>query len=214
VRAALAFAVLLAVSRPAFSEKADKDKPTQVEANKMSADETRRLTIFEGNVLITKGTITVRAERIVVRQDAEGYQYTTATGAPVRFRQREDPKDGKEGQWMDGEALRIEIDDRKSTIELHEKARVTRGCDEILGGYIFVDQRSDFFSVTPGKDSPGERVRATLQPKTESAKGSTESSKGSADSPKGSKDSPKGSKDSPKSSAAEPGKPGADCPRK
>jgi lipopolysaccharide export system protein LptA len=173
VRAALALA-LMVVSCPAFPEKADKEKPTQVEANKMSSDETRRLTIFEGNVVVTKGTMIVRADRIVVRQDAEGYQYTTATGAPVRFRQREDPKDGKEGQWMDGEALRIEIDDRKSTVELHEKARVTRGGDEVVGNFIFVDQRSDFFSVSAGKDKDGKdspgRVKATLQPKAEPAK--------------------------------------------
>jgi lipopolysaccharide export system protein LptA len=161
-------ACLVLVARPAFAEKADKDKPAQIEANRMSSDETRRLTIFEGNVVVTKGTMTVRAERIVVRQDAEGYQYTTATGNPVKFRQREDPKEGKEGGWMDGEALRIEIDDRKSTVELHEKARVTRGGDEVLGNFIFVDQRSDFFSVSAGKDDKdpqGGRVRATLQPK-------------------------------------------------
>ena len=180
MRAALAFALIF-VSCSAFSEKADKDKPAQIEANRMSSDETRRLTIFEGSVVVTKGTMTVRAARIVVRQDAEGYQYTTATGNPVKFRQREDPKDGKEGGWMDGEALRIEIDDRKSTIELHEKARVTRGGDEVLGNYILVDQRSDYFSVSGGKDSASGRVRATIQPKT-----SPESPKSSVESPKGS----------------------------
>ena len=170
-----AFLLLLVYSFPALSEKADKDKPTQIEANRMQSDETRRMNIFEGNVVVTKGTLTVRAERLVVRQDAEGYQTTTATGAPVRFRQRQDPKDGKEAQWMDGEALRIEVDDRKSTIELHEKARVNRGGDEVQGNYIFVDQRSDFFSVSAGKDSPGGRVKATLQPKA-----SAESPKGPA----------------------------------
>ena len=175
MRAPLAFALIF-VSCSAFSEKADKDKPAQIEANRMSSDETRRLTIFEGNVVVTKGTMNVRAERLVVRQDAEGYQYTTATGNPVKFRQREDPKEGKEGGWMDGEALRIEIDDRKSTVELHEKARVTRGGDEVLGNFIFVDQRSDFFSVSAGKDAKDPqsgRVRATIQPKVppESPKG-------------------------------------------
>ncbi len=182
MRATLAFALIF-VSCSAFSEKGDKDKPAQIEANRMSSDETRRLTIFEGNVVVTKGTMNVRADRIVVRQDAEGYQYTTATGNPVKFRQREDPKEGKkEGQWMDGEAQRIEIDDRKSTIELHEKARVTRGCDEVLGNFIFVDQRSDFFSVSAGKDAKDPqsgRVHATIQPKapSESAKGSAGSAK-------------------------------------
>jgi lipopolysaccharide export system protein LptA len=148
-----------------WAEKADRDKPTQIEANRMSADDVRRMTVFEGNVVLTKGSIAVRAERIVVRQDAEGFQHTTATGSPVRFKQRMDPKEGeKEGRWMDGEAHRIEIDERKQTIELFENARVNRGGDEVAGNYIFVDQRTDFFSVTAGK-APQGRVRATIQPK-------------------------------------------------
>lgn len=150
----------------ALAEKADRDKPTQIEANRMSSDDARRMTLFEGNVVLTKGTVTVRADRIVVRQDAEGFQTSTATGAPARFRQRQDAKDGKEGEWIEGEALRIEIDDRKSTVELFDRAKVTRGRDEVTGNHIFVDQRSDFFSVNAGKDgAPGGRVRAVLQPK-------------------------------------------------
>jgi lipopolysaccharide export system protein LptA len=157
---------LLAAALPAAAEKADRDKPTQIEANRMTADDARRTTVFEGNVVLTKGTIAVRADRIVVRQDAEGFQYTTASGTPVRFKQRMDPKDGeKEGRWMDGEALRIEIDDRKQTIELFENARVNRGGDEVAGNYIFVDQRSEFYSVSSGKGGAQGRVRATIQPK-------------------------------------------------
>jgi lipopolysaccharide export system protein LptA len=87
--------VLLACACSAFAEKADQDKPTQIEANRMSADDVRRMNIFEGNVVLTKGTLTVRADRIVVRQDAEGYQSASATGAPVRFKQRQDPKEGE-----------------------------------------------------------------------------------------------------------------------
>src|SRR3954464_11940193 len=120
-RAVPMVAVLLLAVFPAWAEKADRDKPTQIEANRMSADDVKRMTIFEGNVVLTKGTVAVRAERIVVRQDPEGFQFVTATGAPVRFKQKQDPKEGeKEGRWMDGEALRIEIDERKQTIELFE----------------------------------------------------------------------------------------------
>lgn len=163
-RAALLFSLLVAL--PALAEKTDREKPTQVEANRMSADDTRRMNIFEGNVVVTRGTITVRADRLVVRQDAEGNQSSTATGNPVRFRQRQDPKPpATEGEWMEGEARRIEIDDRKGTIELFENARVNRGGDEVAGNYIFVDQRSDFFSVSAGKGEPEGRVRAILAPK-------------------------------------------------
>ena len=62
LRAALA-AVLLAGAQAAHAEKADRDKPTSIEANSMSSDDTKRVSIFQGNVLLTKGTIAVRADR-------------------------------------------------------------------------------------------------------------------------------------------------------
>ena len=148
----------------AHAEQADSTKPIEIEANRMSADDARRMNVFEGNVVVTRGTLNIRADRIVVRQDAEGNQYATATGNPVRFRQRQDPKPPeKEGVWMEGEAKRIELDDRSGKIELYEEARVNRGGDEVKGNYILVDQRSDFFTVTPGRGDG--RVRATIQPK-------------------------------------------------
>ena len=169
--------VILVFLTSAFSakaEKADREKATKVEANRMTSDEARRISIFEGNVLLTKGTITVRAERIVVRQDADGFQYASASGAPVRFRQKGDPVGGQEGVWIDGEALRVEIDEKNERIELHENARITRDKDEVRGSYILYDQRSEFFSVSSAKgapaSSPGERVRAVIQPKKPAAK--------------------------------------------
>jgi lipopolysaccharide export system protein LptA len=153
----------------ALAEKADRGKPTHIEANRMSSDDARRMSIFEGNVVLTKGTIVVRADRIVVRQDAEGFQHATATGRPVRFRQKGDPRGDREGVWTEGEALRIEIDDRNEIIEMFERARVQRDQDEVRGEYIFLDQRSEFFSVSAAKGAPAAspegRVRAVIQPK-------------------------------------------------
>ena len=166
--------VFLTSAFSAKAEKADREKPTNVEANRMTSDEARRISIFEGNVVLIKGTITVRAERIVVRQDADGFQYASASGAPVRFRQKGDPVGGQEGVWIDGEALRVEIDEKNERIELQENARITRDKDEVRGSYILYDQRSEFFSVSSAKgapaSSPGERVRAVIQPKMPAAK--------------------------------------------
>jgi lipopolysaccharide export system protein LptA len=165
----LAAALLLCAAFAVRAEKADRDKPTEVEASRMSADDVRRMNIFEGNVVLTKGTMRVQADRIVVRQDAEGFQYATATGKPVRFRQRQDPRPPeKEGVWLDGEALRIEIDEKAATVKLFENARVNRGGDEVAGNYILVDQASEFFSVSAGKDGD-QRVKMTIQPKPPAA---------------------------------------------
>ena len=159
--------LLLVLAGPALAEKADRDKPTQVEANKMSADDARRLNIFEGDVVVTKGTIRLTAEKLIVRQDAEGFQLATATGKPAKFRQRQDAKPGeKEGIWVEGEALRIELDDKNQKIELFDKARVNRGGDEVAGDYIFVDQRADFYQVSSGKGGEKHgRVKAVIQSK-------------------------------------------------
>ena len=156
--------LLSLLALPALAEQADSTKPTQIEANKMSADDAKRTNTFEGNVVVTRGTLRIQADRIVVRQDKDGNQYATATGNPVRFRQRQDPKPPeKEGAWMEGEAKRIELDDKAQKVELFDSARVNRGGDEVAGDYILVDQKSDFFTVTPGKGEG--RVRATIQPK-------------------------------------------------
>jgi len=167
--AAVLAAVLALSACPALAEKADKDKPTNIESNKMSSDDARRMTIFEGNVVLTKGTVVVRADRIVVRQDADGFQLATAYGKPVRFRQKGEPKGGCDGVWTDGEALRIEIDGRNEKVELFERARVTRDQDVVNGDYIFLDQRTEFFSVSTAKGTapaaPAGRVTAVLQPK-------------------------------------------------
>ena len=170
IAAAFATAILVLPAFSALAEKADKDKPTHIEANRMSSDDTKHLSVFEGSVVLTKGTVVVRADRIVVYQDAEGFQVSTATGKPVRFRQKGDPKGDKEGVWTDGEALEVKIDDRKESIELFKQARVTRDQDVIKGEYIFLDQRTEFFTVNAAKDaaptSPEGRVTAVIQPKS------------------------------------------------
>ncbi len=164
--AAVGLVAAMAASFAAHAEKADKDKPTHIEANRMSSDDARRISIFEGNVVLTKGTILVRADRITVRQDAEGFQISVATGNPARFRQKRDGKD----EWIDGDALTIEIDDKKERVDLRERARISRDKDEVHGDAISVDQRSEFFSVLSGKSvssagNPEGRVRAVIQPK-------------------------------------------------
>ncbi len=163
IAVAIAIAAMSAFS--ARAEKADREKPTQVEANRMTSDEARRISIFEGNVVLTKGTMQLHAERVVVRQDADGFQYATASGSPVRFRQKSDARGGEEGVWIEGQAGRIEIDEKNERVELHQDARVTRDKDEVRGSYILYDQRSEFFSVSSARDAPGSRVRAVIQPK-------------------------------------------------
>jgi len=80
------FALLMMLcAGAALAEQADSTKPTQIEANTMKADDARRTNTFEGNVVVTRGTLRIQADRIVVRQDKDGNQFATATGNSCAF---------------------------------------------------------------------------------------------------------------------------------
>ena len=67
---ALVFAGLAAVvTSPVQAEKADRFKPLNVEADLPGKiDLLNQHVVFNGNVVVTKGTMTIRASRIEVRE--------------------------------------------------------------------------------------------------------------------------------------------------
>lgn len=152
----------------AHAEKADREKPIQVEADRVSLDDLNRVSVFEGNVVLTQGTLQVRADRLTVRQDAERAQYASAVGRPLSFRQKRDGAD----EFIEGWAERMEYDGRRNQLELFQKARLKRNSDEIRGDYIFYDASNETFRVGPAADSPATstastgRVRMVIQPKS------------------------------------------------
>jgi lipopolysaccharide export system protein LptA len=160
-----ALALLLAVLAPAaLAEKADREKEIQVLADRLTADDNKREAVYEGNVVVTQGTLRVAAARIVVREDAEGYRRFVATGTPVTFRQKRDKTD----DWVEGEAQRAEFDDRTDLLKLLTQARLKSAQGEITGDFISYDRGRDFFQVSGGAPgapaAPGARVKATIVP--------------------------------------------------
>ena len=163
-------AALSLASIDAIAEKADREKPINVESDRMTADDAAKVLVFEGRVIVTQGTMILRAERITMREDKDGSKSATAIGKPATFRQKRDNVD----EWIDGEADRIEYDGKAERIELFIRARMTRDKDEVRGNYISYDQRTEFFQVQHAKDGSGPaagdgRIRAVLQPKPRAA---------------------------------------------
>ena len=165
----LAFVLAVAAAcaaAPALAERADRSKPVNIESDRMTADDAKQVAVFDGRVVLTQGTFILRADKLTVTQDKDGFSFATAVGKPATFRQKRDGAD----EWVDGEALRIEYDGKKDFIELFERARLTRDKDEVRGNYISYDSRTEFFTVQNSKEfepSPPRdgRVRAVIQPK-------------------------------------------------
>ncbi|MDP3537148.1 MAG: lipopolysaccharide transport periplasmic protein LptA [Azonexus sp.] len=152
----------------ALAERADRDKPMQLEANRISIDDAKKIQILEGDVLITKGTMTLKAERVVVTEDQYGFQKGVAFSGKdglARFRQK---REGKE-EYMEGEAERIEYNSNSEITELFHRAWVKSGEDQVKGDYIWYDAVSEKYLVTAGAardpKAPPPRVRAIIQPK-------------------------------------------------
>ncbi len=166
----------------AWAEKADKDKPMNVEADALRYDEARQTSVFTGNVVLTKGTILMRGSKMDVRQDPQGNQYGLLLGtpeAPGFFRQK---REGLE-EWIEGEGDRIEYDSKAQTVLFIGRAvlrryRGTQLNDESVGSEILYNSLSEVFTVKGGDTSktagnPTGRVRAMLTPIPEEEKATT-----------------------------------------
>jgi len=175
--AALTLALSLAGFAPAaHAERADKDKPLNIEADNMTYDDLKQQTIFTGHVVATKGTILIKADRLVVTQDPQGYQFATGTVAPgsptlAYFHQK------REGlnEYIVGTAERIDYDGKQDLTTLTTRATVRRLqglstlMDEVHGSVITYDGQNDFYTAKSGPDvagpgNPTGRVRAMLSP--------------------------------------------------
>jgi lipopolysaccharide export system protein LptA len=174
IRLAVPSALLWALlaGTPALAEREDRYKATNVEADRMDYDDLKQVNVFTGSVVLTKGTITLRADRLILRQDPEGYQHATADGEPASFRQKRDGLD----EWVEGYGEHVRYDGRTETLHLTGKARVrrldgTRVIDEIEGAVIVYDSRTERFSVdgAAGPAVPNGRVKVVIQPRLDDA---------------------------------------------
>ena len=107
---ALLLAVLCGMG-PAWAEKADRNKPMNIEADALRHDDLKQTSVFTGRVVMTKGSIVLRGARLEVRQDAEGYQFGTVTaeaGRRASFRQRRAVAPAAAEQLMEGAGELIE----------------------------------------------------------------------------------------------------------
>ena len=177
--------LLSALTLGAFSgaraEKADRDKPMNIEADTLTHDELKQTSVFSGNVVMTKGTIVLRGTQLQVHQDAEGFQYGVVTAVPGQrafFRQKRDTPAGAPNEFVEGEAESIEYDGKADKVRLIRRAELRRYreaalTDELEGALIVYNNLTDVFTVdgqqtAPGgatAGTPGGRIRAVLSPK-------------------------------------------------
>ncbi|MFM7507638.1 MAG: lipopolysaccharide transport periplasmic protein LptA [Rubrivivax sp.] len=175
IRLCLLAAAALPVAAPAWADKADRGQPIMVAAEREGVlDLQRQLLVGTGNVVVSQGSMVLRAERVEMRTLPDGHRSASATGAagkPATWRQKREGLD----ETVEGAADRIEFDGRADTLRFlgNGVVRRLRGgtvADEITGERILWDNTAEVFRVEGGTASPtnpGGRVRAVLSPRAE-----------------------------------------------
>lgn len=170
LRLSVVSVIMLVSHAGAYAEKADREKPINIEADKVTLDDNQKVSVFEGNVILTQGTTKITANKINVRQEKDGNQKATAIGKPATFRTK---RDGVE-EYVDGSADRVEYDAKTDKVELFTNAWLRRDKDEVRGNYVSYEGTTEFYQAlgggTPNASSttPG-RVTVVMQPKPKAA---------------------------------------------
>jgi lipopolysaccharide export system protein LptA len=167
-----ALAVTALVPLLVKAEKNDANKPAIIDSEKASVNEATQTRIFEGNVIISKGTLLIKADRIEASIDAQGYQVLKAMGSTdkhVRFQQKREGLD----EIVEAESISLLFDGKADTVTLSDQAiirRVAKGVlqDEVRGAQIKYANQTEFYEVIGGATSSqaNGRVRTILAPRS------------------------------------------------
>ncbi len=165
------------IATPALAEKADRSKPLQIEAGSFKHDDITQVSIYTGDVVVTKGTLIMRADKLVLKTDQQGNQFGTATGKLASFRQKREGLD----QYMEGYGEQIDYDGKSETVKFSQKAHMRRLekerlADEVHGSVINYNSKTEIFDVESGaagltSQNPSGRVRVVIQPKAADLEG-------------------------------------------
>jgi len=174
---ALGLCTLLGVAQaqkkpPSTAALAPKEEPTTtILSDTLHFDDTKRESTFTGNVVMTRGLMSMNADALHLREDAEGFQYGTGTVKPgkrVLIRQARP----EVYEVLEGVGVRAEYNSKTETFDLIGQAVVTRYIcgqhfDTVSGERVRYSQKTDVYEAFSGPDSAnsGGRVRSVAQPR-------------------------------------------------
>ena len=155
----------------AIALESDKKQPTTIDANQMSYSEKSQVNVFSGNVLLTRGSLSIRGDKLTLTENKDGSQFAKIEGTPARFKQQRDSDKKGEVLLIDGMANLIEFDGDKSVVTLSGNASLQKSSngqltESISGNKIIYQQNTESLNVV-GNEAGGQktRVQAVIKPR-------------------------------------------------
>lgn len=152
-------------------EKPAEEPDTLILSDTLNYDDVNKQSVFTGNVIMTRGLMTLHADKLIMREEPDGSQYGTATVEPgklVKIRQENPEK----FEVIEAQGLRGEYDGKREQVEMIGQAVITRYIcgkpfDTIKGERVVYQQKSNTYQAYGGPNSAaaGGRVRSLAQPR-------------------------------------------------
>jgi lipopolysaccharide transport protein LptA len=149
----------------------EEEPNTVILSEQLHYDDVKKTSVFTGNVIMTRGLMTLHSDELQMHEDAQGNQYGTALASPgkmVTVRQ-ERPENF---EVIEGVGRRAEYDGKTSTFDLIGQAVVTRFIcgkpfDTIRGQKVRYNDKSATYEAIGGPESAaaGGRVRSVMEPR-------------------------------------------------
>lgn len=153
---ALTLAPTLAIALPE-----DRNQPIQLEASRGQIDQKTGVSIYEGNVVISQGSMRLTADTATIHVKDGNFQRMEATGKPATLRYRP----AMDKPEIQGVSPRVEYDVASAKVVMSGGARLTQGQDVFTGDRVEYDLKDDIVRAR-GAGNQG-RIQFTIQPRTQ-----------------------------------------------
>lgn len=151
------FSLLLAGTAGAMSS--DRRQPMQIDADNADIDQQHGVSTYRGNVHLTRGSMQLIADEVVVKHDGGAVHLVTATGSPANYQQLSDKQ-----QAIHARAQRMEYNIDTGQLLLLKQAELHQDSNVFTSERIVYDSINDRVNAGANVASPQDRVHITIQP--------------------------------------------------
>jgi lipopolysaccharide export system protein LptA len=159
--ACVAASALLSPLAAALPE--DRSQPIQLEASRGQLDQRTGISVYEGNVVITQGSMRLTADTATIYVKDSSFQRMDAAGNPANLRY----KPAADKPEIQGTSKRVEYDVPSAKVVMSGSVRVVQGQDVFTGDRVEYDLKDDVIRAK-GAGENG-RIQFTIQPKAQNA---------------------------------------------
>jgi lipopolysaccharide export system protein LptA len=151
--------LLLGQVVPALALTSDQNQPIRVTSDRMTVDERKGISHYEGDVFLKQGSLEIRADTLTVHLRNGKITKVIVTGTPARLQQQPDDRD-----TIHSSARRMEYDTRSGQLLLIEDALVKQGANRFSGARIEYNTRSSVVAAERTPEDKDGRVHAIIAP--------------------------------------------------